>query len=231
MNDFILKRINKGVEKYHELAEWMVKLFSIDKIFDEYFLNNPYRDTKKTLAYWINGLSKICSPETRLLFCNSLVNRLTFSNENNVEVCLILYEMAGFDMAILNHLVKNNIMARMITNFTKKKSNFKDMLEVPMERESEIGYEEEIPRSAFEELKIKKIRMGDNDNEYVWNLMGLIVDQCVVNHRHLKEILSEEEIECVYGIDSRIYKVLEEVRSKNAIFSFSKFIAHLSVNN
>ena len=43
LNDFVLKRITKGVEKYHELSDWILHLFSIDKFYDEFFLNNPYR--------------------------------------------------------------------------------------------------------------------------------------------------------------------------------------------
>jgi hypothetical protein len=31
------------MEKHQDLTEWALSLFSIDKIFDEFFINNPYR--------------------------------------------------------------------------------------------------------------------------------------------------------------------------------------------
>ena len=43
LNDFVLKRITKGIDKFHSLADWVVHLFSIERFFDEYFLNNPFK--------------------------------------------------------------------------------------------------------------------------------------------------------------------------------------------
>jgi len=60
VNEFIMKRISKNIEKHRDLALWIVNLFSRDKIYDEFFLNNPYKDMKKMLSYWLVYLAGLC---------------------------------------------------------------------------------------------------------------------------------------------------------------------------
>jgi hypothetical protein len=160
LNEFVLKKINRGIDRHRELAEWALDLFSLEKIYDEFFLNNPYRDTRKTLAFWMVGLYKISSAETRRNFINALVNRVTSRMENNIEVSLLLYEIAHGDKEMLGYLIKNNILGRMIPNITKEKGSFKELLELRENSESEIGYEEVVEKTLLEELKLKKMRMA-----------------------------------------------------------------------
>lgn len=43
INEFILKRISRSLEKHPDLAEWVLSMFSNEKIYDEFFLHNFFR--------------------------------------------------------------------------------------------------------------------------------------------------------------------------------------------
>lgn len=63
------------------------------------------REVKKVLAYWLTHLYKDCTPETQRYFCNLILNKIVEDNENTLEYCLLLYEIARGNPKSLDYLI------------------------------------------------------------------------------------------------------------------------------
>lgn len=121
---------------------------------------------------------------------------MSSKSENYIDACLIIYEIAVNDKEMLTYLLKVNILGRLIVNISREKDKFKELLEVHP-TESEIGYEEQVEKTPSEELKNKKLRLQESENEYVWGLMTLMIEHTKSHQTTLKEIIPEEEFECL----------------------------------
>lgn len=108
----------------------------------------------------------------------------------------MIYEIALNDREMLTYLLKVNILGRLIVNITREKDRFKELLEVHP-TESEIGYQQQIQKSVLEELKNKKLRLQESENEYVWGLAALMIEHAKNHQTTLKEIIPEEEFDCL----------------------------------
>jgi len=78
------------------------------------------REVKKVLAHWLADLYRDCSRDCQDLFCNLLLNRITEDNENILECCLILHEIASTSARTLDYLVSRNVVGRFIENIVRK---------------------------------------------------------------------------------------------------------------
>ena len=138
-------------------------------------MHNPFKETRKTLSYWLLGLYKLAGTQSKVNFAHFLINKLTAKGENFLDVCLLIHEMCLSDKEMLTMMVKQQIVGRLMANIVKDKDKFKGLLEVTAP-ESEIGYEEHIEKSLLEELRLKKLRMQDNENEYIWGLICHLIN-------------------------------------------------------
>jgi hypothetical protein len=114
-----------------ELKEWVVSLMSEGAVFEEFFKNNLIREVKKVVAHWLADLYPHCNRQCQDYFCNLLLNRITEDNENMLEPCLILHELASNSPRTLDYLVSQNVVGRLIENIVRKEPRlFTEKLEV-----------------------------------------------------------------------------------------------------
>jgi hypothetical protein len=49
----LLKKIHKKIKKYNELTIYVLKIFSEEKVFEEFYKNNPIREIKRLITNWL----------------------------------------------------------------------------------------------------------------------------------------------------------------------------------
>ena len=78
-----------------------------------------------------------CHKECQEYFCNMILNRITEENDNTMECCLMLYELARKNPKILDYLVSKGMVGRFVENTVRKSPRvFVEKLEILPEGES-----------------------------------------------------------------------------------------------